>query len=312
MNFKKPLFWDEKRISLISILLFPFTIFFRLNNFHLKISKKIKPHKITSICIGNIYLGGTGKTPLVIKINEILSQLNFKVVIGKKFYDSQIDEIKLIKKRSKIITKKNRILIIEEAIKKKNNIIIFDDGLQDKSIDYNYKFVCFDAFNWIGNGMLLPSGPLREKLDSLSKYDAVFIKNISSCNKKIMKNIKDINPKIKIFNTKYKILNIEKFNRNKKFMIFSGIGNPKSFSKLLKKNKFKIIEEFIFPDHYKYQREDFINIIKTSQKLNAQILTTEKDYTKIPKVYHKEIKCLKTKLIIIEKNKLKNYLKNIK
>ncbi len=312
MNFKKPLFWDEKRISLISILLFPFTIFFHLNNFHLKISKKIKPHKITSICIGNIYLGGTGKTPLVIKINEILSQLNFKVVIGKKFYDSQIDEIKLIKKRSKIITKKNRILIIEEAIKKKNNIIIFDDGLQDKSIDYNYKFVCFDAFNWIGNGMLLPSGPLREKLDSLSKYDAVFIKNISSCNKKIMKNIKDINPKIKIFNTKYKILNIEKFNRNKKFMIFSGIGNPKSFSKLLKKNKFKIIEEFIFPDHYKYQREDFINIIKTSQKLNAQILTTEKDYTKIPKVYHKEIKCLKTKLIIIEKNKLKNYLKNIK
>ena len=312
MNFKKPLFWDEKRISLISILLFPFTIFFRLNNFHLKISKKIKPHKITSICIGNIYLGGTGKTPLVIKINEILSQLNFKVVIGKKFYDSQIDEIKLIKKRSKIITKKNRILIIEEAIKKKNNIIIFDDGLQDKSIDYNYKFVCFDAFNWIGNGMLVPSGPLREKLDSLSKYDAVFIKNISSCNKKIMKNIKDINPKIKIFNTKYKILNIEKFNRNKKFMIFSGIGNPKSFSKLLKKNKFKIIEEFIFPDHYKYQREDFINIIKTSQKLNAQILTTEKDYTKIPKVYHKEIKCLKTKLIIIEKNKLKNYLKNIK
>ena len=312
MNFKKPLFWDEKRISLISILLFPFTIFFHLNNFHLKISKKIKPHKITSICIGNIYLGGTGKTPLVIKINEILSQLNFKVVIGKKFYDSQIDEIKLIKKKSKIITKKNRILIIEEAIKKKNNIIIFDDGLQDKSIDYNYKFVCFDAFNWIGNGMLLPSGPLREKLDSLSKYDAVFIKNISSCNKKIMKNIKDINPKIKIFNTKYKILNIEKFNRNKKFMIFSGIGNPKSFSKLLKKNKFKIIEEFIFPDHYKYQREDFINIIKTSQKLNAQILTTEKDYTKIPKVYHKEIKCLKTKLIIIEKNKLKNYLKNIK
>ena len=312
MNFKKPLFWDEKRISLISILLFPFTIFFHLNNFHLKISKKIKPHKITSICIGNIYLGGTGKTPLVIKINEILSQLNFKVVIGKKFYDSQIDEIKLIKKRSKIITKKNRILIIEEAIKKRNNIIIFDDGLQDKSIDYNYKFVCFDAFNWIGNGMLVPSGPLREKLDSLSKYDAVFIKNISSCNKKIMKNIKDINPKIKIFNTKYKILNIEKFNRNKKFIIFSGIGNPKSFSKLLKKNKFKIIEEFIFPDHYKYQREDFIDIIKTSQKLNAQILTTEKDYTKIPKVYQKEIKCLKTKLIIIEKNKLKNYLKNIK
>ena len=311
MNFKKPLFWDEKKVSMFSVLLFPLTIFIYINNFHLKISKKIKPKKITSICVGNIYLGGTGKTPLVIKINEILSLLKFKVIIGKKFYSSQIDEINLIKKKSKIITKKNRILIIKEAIKKKNNIIIFDDGLQDKSIEYDYKFVCFDALNWLGNGMLIPSGPLREKLDSLSKYDAVFIKNISGSDKKIMKDIKGINPKIKIFNTKYEILNIKKFNLSKKFVIFSGIGNPKSFSKLLEKNKFKIIEKFIFPDHYKYQKKDLINIIKTSKKLNAEIITTEKDYTKIPKVYQKEIKCLKTNLVIIENKKFKNYLKNI-
>ena len=56
-------------------------------------------------------------------------------------------------------------------------MIIFDDGLQDKNISYDLQFVCFDSERWIGNGNLIPSGPLREKISSLKKYDAVFLKH---------------------------------------------------------------------------------------------------------------------------------------
>ena len=66
--------------------------------------------------------------------------------------------------------------IIKHAVKKNHEIIIFDDGLQERGIDYDLKFVCFDSKIWLGNGYLIPSGPLRETIKSLKRYDCVFLK----------------------------------------------------------------------------------------------------------------------------------------
>jgi tetraacyldisaccharide 4'-kinase len=308
MIFKKPLFWDSKKQGIFSIILFPFTILTNINNFLLSISNKKINNKIFSICVGNIYVGGTGKTPLAIKLYQILNKNHKGVVVGKKFYSSHTDEINLLKKKVNTLIKNKRSLIIQEAIKKNKKIIIFDDGLQDKALKYDLNFVCFDTLNWIGNGNLIPAGPLREKINSLKKFDAVFLKNISKPNNKIIKIIKKINPKIKIFNTRYKILNFNNFSLKDKYLIFSGIGNPDSFFEILKINKFLIKDQFIFPDHYSYTEKDFLNIIETSKKLNTKIITTEKDFIKIPKRYQKKIKCLKVDLDIDNKKKLINFI----
>ena len=308
MIFKKPLFWDSKKQGIFSIILFPFTILTNINNFLLSISNKKINNKIFSICVGNIYVGGTGKTPLAIKLYQILNKNHKGVVVGKKFYSSHTDEINLLKKKVNTLIKNKRSLIIQEAIKKNKKIIIFDDGLQDKALKYDLNFVCFDTLNWIGNGNLIPAGPLREKINSLKKFDAVFLKNISKPNNKIIKIIKKINPKIKIFNTRYKILNFNNFSLKDKYLIFSGIGNPDSFFEILKINKFLIKDQFIFPDHYSYNDKDFLNIIERSIELNTKIITTEKDFIKIPKRYQKKIKCLKVDLEINNQKKLINFI----
>ena len=308
MIFKKPLFWDSKKQGIFSIILLPLTILTSINNFLLSVSNKKINQKIFSICVGNIYVGGTGKTPLAIKLYQILNKNHKGVVVGKKFYSSHNDEINLLKKKVHTLIKNKRSLIIQEAIKKNKKIIIFDDGLQDKALKYDLNFVCFDTLNWIGNGNLIPAGPLREKISSLKKFDAVFLKNISKPNNKIIRIIKKINPKIKIFNTKYKILNFNNFSLKDKYLIFSGIGNPDSFFKILKMNNFLIKDQFIFPDHYSYTEKDFLNIIERSKELNTKIITTEKDFIKIPKRYQKKIKCLKVDLDINNQKKLINFI----
>jgi len=250
MILKKPKFWDYGKGNLLAYVLLPLTLPIMLNNFFLNLKKSKKNKKIKLICIGNIYIGGTGKTPAVINLFKILKKLNLNVSIGKKFYKSHIDEIDLLKKESNVIVDKSRKKIIQKAEKDKIDCLIFDDGLQDKTVSYDIQFVCFDSKSWIGNGLLIPSGPLREKLNSLKKYDAVFLKNLNDNIDEKINLIRSYNSNIKIFSTNYEIRNLNKFDTSKNYLIFSGIGNPKSFRGLLEKNKFRIIEEIIFPDHF--------------------------------------------------------------
>ena len=166
MKFKKPIFWDLKKPSFISNILLPFTIIIKLNNFLLNLKSKKKVQKIKTICIGNIYIGGTGKTPTTIKLFQILKKLTDNLSTAKKFYKSQNDEQIILKKKTNLITGKNRNEIIDKAVESKQELLIFDDGLQDKYINYDLQFVCFDAKKWLGNGRLIPAGPLRENLSS--------------------------------------------------------------------------------------------------------------------------------------------------
>ena len=307
MNIKKPKFWDFKKPNLISYLLIPFTIPLLINNFFLnKKNKKIK--EIKSICVGNIYIGGTGKTPSTIRLYEILRKIEPQICTGKKFYSNHEDEKIILEKKTNLICEDNREKIIQIAIKKKQKIIIFDDGLQDKKLDFDLKFVCFEAENWIGNGKLIPAGPLREKISSLKKYDAVFLKD-SELNKNVQEIIKNYNQNIEVFHTSYQIKNFRSFDLSKKFLVFSGIGNPKNFMNTLNKNNFKIIDQIIFSDHYNYKQEDIDFIKNRAKKINAEIITTEKDFVKISKFDNKNINLLEIELKIENEKKLINFIK---
>ena len=304
MKLKKPYFWDLKKPNFLSYLLIPFSFPIIIRNFLLQFLKKKKSSNIKTICVGNIYLGGTGKTPLTIKISQILKQEGVKVATIKKNYSNQKDEQLLLKQKTSLITADSRKDAIKQGINEKYDILVFDDGLQETKIDFDIKLVCFKSKIWIGNGQLIPAGPMREKISSLKRFDAVFLNGSSSNFEKIEKQIKNINVDIEIFKTFYKILNIQSYNLESKYLIFSGIGNPSDFYDILVKNKFNVAREIVFPDHYNYSLHDLKKIQNIAKNENLKIITTEKDFMKIPEEFKKEINFLTIDLVIEDERKL--------
>ena len=304
MKVIKPLYLNHK--NFISYLLTPFTIFTILINFgkNFLIRKK---YKIKTICVGNIYIGGTGKTSLSIQINKILKN-KFKTVFIKKKYLDQLDERKMLQSYGKIISDKNRSISLDRAEVNKFDVAILDDGLQDKKIDYDISIACFNSTYGIGNGYLLPAGPLRERLEILKKYSAIFLVGEKK-NKKLSSILKKFNNKI--FYSKYVPINIKRFNRKKNYIYFCGIGNPEEFENTLKKYKFKISKKFIFPDHHNYTSEDLEKIKKIALNDKSEIITTEKDYKRLTNNNKKNIKYLKVKLQIENYEKFSNFLKEM-
>ena len=307
MKLKKPKFWDYKRPSFFSYLLLPFSIIVGLIT---KINSKPKyPNsKIKTICVGNIYIGGTGKTSLTIKIKEILDKNNIKACFIKKFYPNQTDEQKLLSKNGTLFSNLKRITALDEAISEGFEVAIFDDGLQDSSIKYNMEIVCFNNLNWIGNGLTLPSGPLRESINNLKFYENVFLNGNEESLIAIKDQIKKINPNININSGKYTPLNIGEFDKDQNYLVFSGIGNHKTFVEMLKNNKLKIVSDLEYPDHYQYSKRDFDEIIINAKKFNAHIITTEKDYLRLENFNRNEILYVKSSLDISDEKSLTNKL----
>ena len=235
MILNKPKYWDKK-IGIISILLFPITIIVLITNFLKKKLTIAKKFNIPIICIGNIYVGGTGKTPTSIFLGNELKKLGRNPAILRKFYDAHADEYNLIKKYfNNLILNKSRLEGIKSEMHNFDSIIL-DDGFQDYTIKKNLNIICFNQNQMIGNGMVLPSGPLRESIYSLKRANIILING--ERNIKFEDKIFKINKNLEFFYSTYKPINLGEF-KNKKLLAIAGIGNPENFFNLIE-NKIDI------------------------------------------------------------------------
>ena len=306
MKFFKPKFWDKKHISFFSITLFPLSLLIQLLNFLKSITIKRKSFSIPVICIGNIYLGGTGKTPLCIELYNILKKLEKNPVFIRKKHKKYKDEKKLLEQFGQVYESSDRINSLENAIQNKFDIAIMDDGFQDHSIKKDFSIICFNEKQWIGNGLTIPSGPLREKLTSLSRANCVVINGKKNNN--LENKILEKNKLIKIYYTKYIAENISNF-KNRKIICFAGIGNPENFFNILKMNGINILNHIKFPDHYNYSQKELEDLKKKARENNASLLTTEKDYLRINKEHRDKIDYLK---LMVEMEKKDEFIEQIK
>ena len=303
MRLKKPKFWDYKKPNLLSFLLYPIALITQIIRYFRNKIIKNENFKLKIICFGNIYVGGTGKTSLCIKLNKILKKKNIKSCFVKKSYKNQHDEQQLLSNNGKLFLERKRINAIKKAENEKYDVAILDDGLQDKSFNSDVKIVCFNNINWIGNGMTIPSGPLRENIKNLQNYDHVFLNGNLENLEKIKEKILSINSNINIHIGKYEAINMHEFEKNENYLVFSGIGNHESFITMIKNEGINVIKDLEFPDHYQYKDNDIEKIITDAKNLNCKIITTEKDFQRLKKFNSKEIKILKSEIKILNEEK---------
>ncbi len=300
MKIYKPSFWNKPK-SFVALVLLPISF---LVEIFISIKKKffkVKKFNIPILCIGNIYIGGTGKTPLSLLIANELKFLGKKPVIIKKFYKEHNDEYLLIKKREvPLIFEKDRASSIRMA-EKKFDVAILDDGFQDYQIKKDLNILCFHSKQLIGNGFIFPSGPLRENLNAIKMAQIVLINGEKNLEFETI--LKKINSKISIFYSHYKLTNPENF-KDKNILAFAGIGNPENFFDLLIESGLNVKETISFPDHYEFKKKEVLKIIEKAKRQNYTILTTEKDFLRIKNFNFLEISSCDIKLEITKKSEL--------
>ena len=208
----------------------------------------------------------------------------------------------------KLFLSNKRIDALKNAEKENYKIAILDDGLQDKSINADINIICFNNTNWIGNGMTIPSGPLRESFENIKNYKHIFLNGNSENIEDIKQKILETNPLINIYLGEYRPLNIDKFKKTQNYLVFSGIGNHRTFVSMLKNHGLKILKDLEFPDHFQFRKNDIDKIIKQADDLNCEIITTEKDYLRLENLTFKKIRFIRSQIKILDEEKFLNVI----
>jgi len=312
--------WYNKNVffTLLSILLFPFSFLYFVI-FYIKQTLTIENEFTTPIiCFGNINIGGTGKTSTLLSLLPDLIKVKPKLVILLRGYKGTVksthkvdpkydnaltvgDEALIYANSFKTFISSNRLKAIKEIIKTENpDLIILDDGFQDKRVKKNKNIILINGIRGLGNGLLLPTGPLREMPSLALKKTDIIIFIGEDCTDFKIRYRNQINEK-DLF--KGKIVSLEN-GLNKNFLAFSGIGNNESFFNTLEKNNYNLVKKLPFPDHYQYNKKEIEEIISTAKRNDLIPITTEKDINRISTPLQNKIKYLKIKIEINNKDDL--------
>jgi len=256
---------------------------------------------IKVISVGNITLGGTGKTPLVIMLGDHLIRAGHKLAVLSRGYGpgEESDEALVLKnnlKGASVLTGADRIANLKEARDKHGvDTVVLDDGFQHWKLERDLDIVAIDAFDPFGNGSLLPGGILREPVSGLKRADIIFL----TCSGQAGVIPNELYYKIRTINTRALVLEAVRtpvyFSRlgaeekvdlklleGKRSAMLCGIGNPDNFKETLLSMGACIGTEFIFPDHHLYTSAELEQVIKVCEQKNIKtIITTEKDAVRL-------------------------------
>jgi tetraacyldisaccharide 4'-kinase len=277
-----------------------------------------KTHSFTIpiICIGNLTSGGTGKTPTTMAITERLKSMGYKPHIVSRGYggrergplrvDERLheandvgDEPLLLSHFAPTWVSKKKIYGVKAAINAGADIIILDDGFQNMSIRKNLSIIVADADLGFGNGRIIPAGPLRETITSgLKRMDLLISVGSVESQKKFRKKYKYLIPeKDHIQATIVPIVTGLDWKGLRVFA-FAGIGNPEKFFNTLSGLGADIVLTKKLADHKKFDNKLLSRLSNEAVKLNAQLVTTEKDAIRLPLSFRKKILTLPIRLDI--------------
>lgn len=291
-----PKFWDNKESKLAKLLtpignLYGWVVAHRLSKSH--------PYqaKMPVICVGNISVGGTGKTPVCLALAKLLKKKGLSPwFLNHGYHANEQSVVVDIKSHSALDVGDEALLLAEEtptivdsarargaqlAEKKDVPLLIMDDGFQNPTLVKTFSFVVVDGTKGFGNERVLPAGPLREPvLKGLKRADALIL--VGKDHWGVQKYLEENHVDLPILTGHFipNITDLQKL-KGKNVCAFAGLGNPKKFFDMLKENEIQLTQTHSFPDHYFYTRFDIEDLKKKAN--GAQLTTTSKDWVKIPK-----------------------------
>jgi len=262
-----------------------------------------KPYKSTAyvICIGNITAGGVGKTPVAVAMAEKYIKEEKRVVFLTRGYKSKLknvvvdlekmppeitgDEARILAGVAPVIIAPDRAKGAKIAENMGAEVIIMDDGFQNPRLYKDESWLVFDGTTGIGNGKIIPSGPLRETLENGEKRaDHILIMGedktglASKC--RLPVSFGHLEP-------------LPFDLAEKKVLAFAGIGHPEKFYQTLRDLGYEVVISHDFADHYAYKEADVARLLKEAAAKELAVVTTEKDFVKLPVKYRWQIHCLK-------------------
>ena len=285
---KTPAFWSDR--NLLSVLLSPLGGLYGLAT-RLNIALH-RPQKVNVpvICIGNLTAGGTGKTPTAASLAALLQQQGLKPFFVSRGYGGKLhnilvdpqkhspqevgDEPLILARQAPAVVNPDRLAGAQTAVANGAGLIIMDDGFQNPRLHKDLSFLVFDGGFGYGNGLCIPAGPLRESLKAgLKRADAVLI--IGEDRHHLADQFK-----LPIFHGK--ITPVRPDFEQRKAIAFAGIGRPEKFYQSLRELDFELVQTIDFPDHHFYSDGELQELIKSAEENQAILMTTAKDYVKIP------------------------------
>ncbi len=269
--------------------------------------------EIFTISIGNITVGGTGKTPTVISLVNSMTKrgLTSLVVTGgygrkskgrvilnisTQVTESGDEPLTIYRKtKSEVVCDKNRTSAIKD-LSDNYDAVVLDDAFQHRAVKKHLDIVLIDENRFLGNRLLLPSGILRDKISRLRYSDVIILSKVKDINSASVKEkisyLKKFGKRILISKLDYSYISDGKLKTGLKdisglsISLFCGIGDPDDFFGIF--NSFKIVYSRIFPDHCSYSESELavLNKIKNDSDI---LITTYKDFVKIPPDIVKEL-----------------------
>ena len=321
-----PQFWNTKNI--MSTILVPLGwLYIGLSKIRTLISAPYKA-SVPVVCVGNITVGGTGKTPVCMMIATDLKKAGYKTVyIVSKGYGGSItkptkvdvnihtadlvgDEPLLMGHGFNVVISKCRRAGVKYAEQLGADYIIMDDGLQNPTVHKNKNIVVIDSLQGFSNERIFPAGPLREYPQKpLKNSDAIIL---TSPNKNIQLDMDSVNitaMKDKIYTAYFKVTKLP-FKDRQSVVAFAGIGNPEKFFESVRACGYPIRAKASYPDHHSYTNSDLSDLHGIANKAQAKLITTEKDFVRLNPTQQKNITVLPITLTISPKNLITKIVKD--
>lgn len=329
---KFPKFWlkqSKAKFVDISVLFAPLSLLWKFFSYLSTLFGKNEIMPIPVVCVGNITLGGNGKTPTVIKFFQLLRNLGYNPHIVSRGYKSKLkgpllvcsqtnshievgDEPLMLATYGPTWVSRERSLGIKSAAKANADIVILDDGFQNNSVFKDFSFVVVDTSVGFGNEKIIPAGPLREPINvGLQRADMIIAIGSKSEQEafgakiKIFTNTELVHGKLVPSSSNFDI-------RNKKVICFAGIAHPKKFFHFVESLGAKVLKTYSFPNHKPLKEKTLKRLAAEAKKNGAFLVTTEKDFVRIPLQYKELIKEIKVELTLDNTDLIYEKLKQFK